>query len=207
MLGLVGALAALPLSARGQTVGKLPLVGFIVPGTTESHGKWIAAFTKHLTELGWVDGQTVTLQFRYAAGKAERYPEFGAELARLGADVIVSSIAQPVDAIRRIAPDTPIVLTALPTGAPYISSLAHPGGTVTGMSQIGPELGGKRLEILRGLVPGLQAPCRARFQGRREKEAGDRGGCRGGPVSWRRGNSTRRRARRGYRARHRLPER
>src|SRR5271165_4221528 len=82
MLGLVGALAALPLSARGQTVGKLPLVGFIVPGTTESHGKWIAAFTKHLTELGWVDGQTVTLQFRYAAGKAERYPEFGAELAR-----------------------------------------------------------------------------------------------------------------------------
>jgi len=153
---LVGALAISSSPSRGETAGKRPLVGFIVPGTPESHGKWLAAFAKHLSDLGWVDGQTVTLDFRYGSGKPERYPEIGAELAELKADVIVTSITQPIEAIRRIAPNTPIVHTALTSGSPYISSLAHPGGTVTGTSQLGPELGGKRLEILSSIVPGLK---------------------------------------------------
>jgi putative ABC transport system substrate-binding protein len=155
LLGFAPALAALSGSARAQAVAKRPLVGFIVPGTPKSHGKWLAAFTKHLEELGWVDGTSVTLEIRYAAGNASRYEELGAELAGLHADVIASSISQPVEGIRRVAPNTPIVLL-MPTGTKLISSLAHPGGTVTGLSMLGPELGGKRFEILRALVPSLK---------------------------------------------------
>jgi putative tryptophan/tyrosine transport system substrate-binding protein len=110
LLGFAPALAALSGSARAQAVAKRPLVGFIVPGTPKSHGKWLAAFTKHLEELGWVDGTSVTLEIRYAAGNASRYEELGAELAGLHADVIASSISQPVEGIRRVAPNTPIVL-------------------------------------------------------------------------------------------------
>src|SRR5437879_3881159 len=82
--------------AHAQQPGKLPVVGFIVPGTEQSHGKWVAAFTAHLAELGWVEGRTVVLAYRWAAGHAERYPALAAELAALKADVIVTSVSGAV---------------------------------------------------------------------------------------------------------------
>ena len=142
--------------ARAQQPGKLPIVGFIVPGTVQSHGKWVAAFTAHLAELGWVDGRTVTLAYRWAEGHPERYAEFAAELARLKADVMLTTVPPATVEIQRAAPTTPVVMPVLSTGSPFIASLAHPGGMVTGLSQLGPELGGKRFELLAKVVPQLR---------------------------------------------------
>lgn len=147
---------AWPVAARAQQPGKLPFIGFIVPGTVESHGKWIAAFTKRMGDLGWVDGRTANLAYRFTAGHLERYAEIAAEFARLNADVIVTSVGGAVTAAREATPRTPIVYTAISTGSPFIASLAHPGGMVTGLSQIGPELGGKRLAILQEVLPQLR---------------------------------------------------
>jgi putative tryptophan/tyrosine transport system substrate-binding protein len=155
-LSIVGGAAASWSAAAKAQSAKRPIVGFIVPGTPESHGKWVAAFTQRLAELGWVEGQTVVLQYRWAAGHAERYPDIAAELVRLNVDVIATSVSGAVAAAKQAAPNVPIVYTALTTGSPFIATLAHPGGTVTGLSQLGPELGGKRLEIFNEIVPGLR---------------------------------------------------
>lgn len=149
-------LAAASMRARAQQARRLPIVGFIVPGTEQSHGKWVAAFTAHLSELGWVDGRTVVLAYRWAEGHPERYDEFAAELARLKADVILTTVPPAAVAIRQAAPTTPIVMPVLSTGSPFIASLSHPGGMVTGLSQMGPELGGKRFELLARVVPQLR---------------------------------------------------
>ena len=85
LLGLPPALMSFPVLAQAETAAKRSLVGFIVPGTPELHGKWLAALTRHMEELGWVDGKTVTLDFRYAAGKMDLYQQFGATLAGLRA--------------------------------------------------------------------------------------------------------------------------
>src|SRR5437868_14916058 len=129
-IGLVGG-AAWPLAARAQQSSNRPVVGFIVPGTVESHGKWVAAFTKRMGELGWIDGRTAVLAYRWAEGHPERYSEFAAEFAQLNADVIVTSVGGAVTAANQAAPHTPIVYTAIVTGSPFIVSLSHPGGLVT----------------------------------------------------------------------------
>ena len=154
---IAGALAATcPLAARGQRGDKLPVVGFLIPGTEQSHGKWVAAFTKRMGELGWIDGKTVHLEYRWAAGHPERYPGFAAEFVGLKASVLVTSINDGVVTLNQAAPETPIVHTAMVAASPFISSLSHPGGTVTGLSQIGGELGGKRLQLLMDAIPRLR---------------------------------------------------
>ncbi len=154
---IAGGLAtAWPLAARGQQARKLPVVGFLVPGTEQSHGKWVAAFTKRMSELGWIDGQTVRLEYRWAAGHPERYPGFAAEFVQLNASVLVTSINDGAVILQKAAPETPIVHTAMVTGSSFISSLSHPGGMVTGLSQIGGELGGKRLQLLIDAIPQLR---------------------------------------------------
>src|SRR5438477_7973995 len=104
-IAALGGAAALPLTARAQQPGKLPIVGFIVPGTVESHGKWVAAFTTRIGDLGWIDGRTVVLAYRWAEGHPERYSEIAAEFARLNADIIVTSVAGAVTAARQAAPN------------------------------------------------------------------------------------------------------
>ena len=145
---MLGAIAACPLAAHAQQPAKMPVVGFIVPGTQQSHGKWVAAFTARLAEFGWIDGRIVVLAYRWAAGHPERYPQTAAELATLKVDVVATSVNGGVVAMKQVAPATPIVMAALSSGSPFIESLSHPGGMVTGMSQLGEELGRKRLELL-----------------------------------------------------------
>src|SRR4051812_25782261 len=102
LISLVGsAFVTWPLAALAQLSGKLPVIGFIVPGTIESHGKWVAAFTKRMGELGWIDGRTVVLAYRWAEGHPERYSEIAAEFARLNADVIVTSVSGAVVAVKQ----------------------------------------------------------------------------------------------------------
>jgi putative ABC transport system substrate-binding protein len=152
----LGASLAGLAGAHAQQPGKLPVVGFIIPGTEQSHGKLVAAFTAHLAELGWIDGRTVVLAYRWTEGHPERYAEFAAELAQLKADVMLTTVSSATVAIQQAAPTTPIVMPVLVTGSPLIASLSHPGGMVTGLSQMGWELGSKRFELLAKVVPQLR---------------------------------------------------
>ena len=157
-MGLVGGAAAWPVVARAQQPGTLPVVGIIVPGTLESHGKWLAAFAERLRELGWVEGRTVAFEYRWADGRAERYAEFAADLVRLKVNVIVTSTLRAVIAAKQATSAIPIIFTSVgnPVSAGLVQSLAQPGSNLTGLSQQGPELGTKRLELLREMIPDLR---------------------------------------------------
>jgi putative ABC transport system substrate-binding protein len=124
LIAVLGGIAVWPASVHAAQPAKLPIVGFIIPGTEQSHGKWVAAFTARMAELAWIDGRTVVLAYRWAAGHPDRYPEMAAELATLGADVVVTSVYGGAAAMRQAAPQTPIVMTALSTGSFVAPSLA-----------------------------------------------------------------------------------
>jgi putative ABC transport system substrate-binding protein len=155
-IGLVGGSAAWPLAARAQQSGKIPTIGFLGVNTTV-WGPWTAAFVERLRALGWIEGRTITIKYRWSEGRPEKYPDFAAEFARLKVDVIVTSAAA-VPAVMRAAPTIPVVFTLAldPVGVGLIRSLARPGGNVTGNSVLATDLAGKRLELLREAVPGLR---------------------------------------------------
>jgi putative tryptophan/tyrosine transport system substrate-binding protein len=153
---LGGAAAAWPLAARAQQAGKLPTIGFLVSGTPSSHSQWVAAFVRRLQELGWIEGRTVAIEYRWAEGRTERAAEFAAEFVRLKVDVIVTSATVVVIASKRATSVIPIVFMAGdPVGTGLVASLARPGGNATGLSLQQTETAGKRLELLREVVPGL----------------------------------------------------
>ena len=118
---------------------------------------WIAAFEKRLGELGWVNGRTVAIEFRWAEARADRYAEIAAELVKLKVDVIVTWASAPVLAAKQTTTLVPIVFAAQmdPVGAGVVASLARPGGNVTGLSIQQTDTAGKRLELLREVVPHL----------------------------------------------------
>ena len=157
--GLVAALAflAAPRRIEAQQAAKLPVIGLLVPGTTVSHGPWVAAFVKRLNELGWIEGRTVSIDYRWAEGRTDRAAELAAELARRKVDVIVTSGTAFIAAARKVAPDVSIVFAAAgdPVGTGLVTSLARPGGNVTGLSIQQTDVAAKRLQLLREVVPGL----------------------------------------------------
>jgi putative tryptophan/tyrosine transport system substrate-binding protein len=154
---LSGAAAAWPLAARAQQAGKLPTIGFLGAGIPASHGPWFAALVQRLRELGWIEGRTVAIEYRWAEGRGERYTEIAAEFVRLKVDVIVTHSAAPVLAAKQATAVIPIVFAAAadPVGTGLIASLARPGGNVTGLSSQAADLATKRLELLREVVPSL----------------------------------------------------
>jgi putative ABC transport system substrate-binding protein len=123
-----------------------------------SHGQWLAAFVQRLRELGWIEGSTVATEVRWAEGRAERLAEIATEFVRLKVDVIVTHSALPVLAAKEATSIIPIVfaVAAEPVGTGLVASLARPGGNVTGLALQQTELAGKRLELLRDVVPGLR---------------------------------------------------
>ncbi len=162
-ISLVGGAAATPsflwpLTARAQRPPRLPTVGLLVPGTSESHGKWVAAFAQRLSELSWIDGRTVAIVYRWAEGRNERMAEIAAEFVRLKVDVIVTS-ANGAVASKQATSVIPIVFAAYgdPVAVGIVTSLARPGGNVTGLTvQPTAEIAGKRLDLLREVVPGFR---------------------------------------------------
>jgi putative ABC transport system substrate-binding protein len=156
-LATLGGAAAWPLAARAQRAGKLPTIGFLVTGTPSSHGQWFAALAQRLRELGWIEGRTVAIEYRWAEGRPERYAEIAAEFVRLKVDVIVTG-GGAVPAAKQATSIIPIVFPVAtdPVGAGYVESLARPGGNVTGLSQQRTDTAGKRLELLREVVPDLR---------------------------------------------------
>jgi putative ABC transport system substrate-binding protein len=155
---LGGAAAAWPLAARAQQTGKLPTIGFFSAGSAAALGHWVAALVQRLRELGWSEGGTVAIEYRWADGHEERLAEIAAEFVRRKVDIIVTHSAAPVVAAKQATSTIPIVfaVAADPLGTGLITSLARPGSNVTGLSFQATDLAAKRLELLREVVPGLR---------------------------------------------------
>jgi putative ABC transport system substrate-binding protein len=155
---LGGTAAAWPLTARAQQPPRLPTIGLLVPGTPESHGKWVAVFAQRLRELGWSEGRTVAIEYRWAEGREERFTEIVAEFVRLKVDVIVTSGYGAV-ASKQATSVIPIVFAAYsdPVADGIVASLARPGGNVSGLTvEPTAEIAGKRLDLLREVIPGFR---------------------------------------------------
>jgi putative ABC transport system substrate-binding protein len=151
---LLGGAVTWPLAARAQHAGKRPTIGVLGTATPSAWSQWTAAFVQRLGELGWSEGRTVAIEYRWAEGREERFTEIAAEFVRLKFDVIVTS-GGGVRAAMQMTSVIPIVFGTAkdPVGSGYVASLARPGGNVTGLSNQAPDLAGKRLEILREVVP------------------------------------------------------
>jgi putative ABC transport system substrate-binding protein len=154
---LLGGAAAWPLPVRAQQAARLPTVGYLGTAAASAWAPWTAAFVQRLHELGWIDGRTVAIQYRWADGRAERWAEFAAELARLKVDVIVTGGNAAV-AAKQASSEIPIVFAMVddPVAMGLLASLARPGGNLTGLSMQSAEVAGKRLALLREVVPDLR---------------------------------------------------
>jgi ABC-type uncharacterized transport system substrate-binding protein len=156
---LLGAAAsAWPLATRAQQVGKLPTIGFLGPLSQSAMSPWTAAFVQRLRELGWIEGRTVAIEYRWGEGRDERFVEIAAEFVRLKVDVIVTGGTAAVIAAKQATSVIPIVFGTAgdPVGTGLVASLARPGGNVTGLSNQSADLPGKRVDLLRQVVPGLR---------------------------------------------------
>jgi putative ABC transport system substrate-binding protein len=153
---LLGCAAVWPLAARAQQAARLPTIGFLGASTPAAWAPWLAAFVQRLRELGWIEGRTVAIEIRWAEGRSERFAEIAAELVRLKVDVIVTSGAA-APAAKQATSTIPIVfmLANDPIATGLVASLSRPGGNVTGLSNQSRDLAGKRLELLREIIPGL----------------------------------------------------
>jgi putative ABC transport system substrate-binding protein len=151
-----GAAAAWPLAARAQQA-KRPIVGFLGDSTPLVESERAAAFARRLYDLGWIEGRTIAIEYRWADGRSERLAEIASEFARLKVDVIVTGGTPAVLAAKQATPIVPIVFAAAgdPVGTGLVTSLARPGGNVTGLSALTVDLAGKRLGLLREAVSNL----------------------------------------------------
>jgi putative ABC transport system substrate-binding protein len=153
-----GAALAWPRAARAQQAGKLTTIGLLGSGTAAAQSQWTAAFVQRMRELGWTEGRNLAIEYRWAGGRTDRLAELAGELVRLKVDVIVTHNTPPPLAAKQATSLTPIVFATAgdPVGTGIVASLARPGGNITGLSSQGPDTAGKRLELLRELIPGLR---------------------------------------------------
>ena len=158
VLTLCAMLYALSVSAAdAQQTGKVHRIGFLDPSTASGMAVLVDAFRQELNKLGWIEGKNITIEYRFAEQKSERLPELAAELVRLKVDLIVVTGGPSALTAKRATTTIPIVMTsqADPVGEGLVSSLARPGGNLTGLSSLGTELNTKRLEVLKDAVPKL----------------------------------------------------
>ena len=145
-------------AARAQQSAKLPTIGFLGGATALAGSQWAAAFVQRLRELGWIENRTVAIEYRWAEGRDERFAEIAAEFIRLKVDVIVTYGTPSAIAAKKATAVIPIVIAGAGdlVGTGLVASLARPGGNVTGLSMQAPDLAGKRIEMLREILPGLR---------------------------------------------------
>jgi putative ABC transport system substrate-binding protein len=157
LVSLLGGAAAWPLGAHAQQPGKLPIVGYLGVTTAAAQNRMTSAFVQRMRELGWIEGRTVAIEYRWAEGRTERFTEIATEFVQLNVDVIVTSGAGAA-AAKQVTSLIPIVfdIAADPIGSGLVASLARPGGNVTGLSNQQADLAGKKIELLREVVPGLR---------------------------------------------------
>jgi ABC-type uncharacterized transport system substrate-binding protein len=154
---LIGsAAAAWPLAARAQQAA-MPVIGFLGANTPSAQSQWTAAFVQRLRELGWIEGRNIAIEYRWAEGRTERFAEIAADFVRLKVDVIATAGTVPTMAAKQATSVIPIVFATAtdPVTTGLVASLARPGGNVTGLSNQLADLAGKRIELLREVVPNL----------------------------------------------------
>jgi putative tryptophan/tyrosine transport system substrate-binding protein len=142
---------------QAQQTAKVPRLGLLSPFSTSTTALWHQAFREGLHDLGWVEGKNISIEYRYADGRADRVPDLVADLVRLKVDIIVATIAADALAAKKSTRTIPIIVASAadPVGSGLVENLARPGGNITGLSQIAPEMAGKRLELLKEIVPKL----------------------------------------------------
>ena len=155
---LGGAAAAWPFAAHAQQAGRVPTVGYLAALSEAADRPRRAAFAKRLAELGWIEGRSVLIEYRWADGAVKHAVEINSELVRLPVDIIVTSGDAYVLAVKRATATIPIVFASAgdPVGNGLVASLARPGGNVTGLSIELTDTVGKRLELLREVIPTLR---------------------------------------------------
>jgi len=143
--------------AEAQQPGKVPRIGFLASASPSVVSGRIEAFQQGLRELGYVEGKNIVIESRYAEGKLDRLPALVAELVRLKVEILVSAGPIPTRAAKEATVTIPIVMTqdTDPVGNGFVARLARPGGNITGLSTLAPELSGKRLELLKEIIPKL----------------------------------------------------
>ncbi len=154
---VTGAAAAWPLAARAQQAGKVYRIGFLGNSTAALEANLVGPFREGLRHLGYVEGQNILIEYRWAEGKYERFPALTAELIALKVDVIVTAGTPASLAVQKAATSIPLVMVAVgdPVATGLVASLGRPGGNITGLTSIASEMEGKRLELLREVVPKL----------------------------------------------------
>ena len=154
----LGALLFAPsVSAHAQQMGKVFRIGFLDNSTASGMAVLVGAFRQELSKLGWIEGKNITIEYRFAEQQNKRLPGLAAELVRLNVDVIVTGGPTPTRSAMEATGTIPIVMAvnANPVGLGFVASLARPGGNLTGLSSLTPELNSKRLEVLKDAVPKL----------------------------------------------------
>ncbi len=146
-----------PIATRAERPAKPQTIGFLGTSTPAGWTQWTGAFVERLHELGWIEGRTIAIEYRWAEGRNERFPEIAAEFVRLKVDVIFTA-GTGIAAAKQVTSVIPIVfaLSNDPVGNGLVASLARPGGNVTGLSTQFTDIAGKRLELMRALIPGLR---------------------------------------------------
>jgi putative ABC transport system substrate-binding protein len=155
---LMGGMAiAWPIAAAAQQEKTVARIGLLSPFSPPAAAPWHTAFRQGLRDLGWVEGKNISIEYRYAEGRIDVLPRLAADLVGLNVDVIVASISTDALAVRDATRTIPIVMASAgdPVASGLAESLAHPGGNITGLSQLAPALAGKRLEALKESVPAL----------------------------------------------------
>ena len=157
VVALCATLFALCLSAEAQQSPKVPRIGYLIGVSPSPYSARTEAFRKGLRELGYTEGKNIIVEWRYGKGKPDRVSEFAAELVRLNVDVIVSAGPTPTRFAKHATKTIPIVMAqdGDPVGNGFVISLARPGGNITGLSRLTPELSGKQLELLKEIIPKL----------------------------------------------------
>ena len=150
-------LLAVAAIAEAQQAKKVPRIGYLTGSSPSARSARIEAFGQGLRELGYVEGKNIVIEYRYAEGKLDRMTELAADLVRLNVEVIVTGGPLVTRAAKEATTTIPIVMTqdADPVGSGFVASLARPGGNITGLSTLSPEINGKRLELLKEIVPKL----------------------------------------------------
>jgi putative ABC transport system substrate-binding protein len=154
---LGGAAVSWPLAARAQRTGKVSTIGFITAGSSGQGTPALPAFLEALRKAGWIEGKNLAIEYRYAQNRLDQLQDMAAELVRLNVDIIVTAGTLAPFAARQATTSIPIVMTSGgdPLGTGLVASLARPGGNVTGLSLMMPDIGAKWLELLKELVPGI----------------------------------------------------
>jgi putative ABC transport system substrate-binding protein len=143
--------------ARAQQAANVRRIGILSPFSPATTSRWDRALLQGLRDLGWLDGKNLAIEFRYAEGRLDRLPDLVSDLIRQKIEVLVTTVTSDTTVAKNATAEIPIVMVAVgdPVAVGFVKSLARPGGNITGLSQMTPDLSGKRLELLREIVPGV----------------------------------------------------